>query len=259
MATYIPAGRTSLVKRGGKDLQVQTEYAYRPYPRITTTILNGGQVLHKLEKKLERPIESIEEQNLAEAVIKKQHSEVVALISDKPKHSPHERDVTVRMTPEQIAAEERQLLAEQEEQERREKQWKREGIIPAPSPAEMEPKESLFDRCSVIPDFEHVYALTVGGLFKSENAEDQFKRAFGDVYKSLREVIMVFRELRGDRPAREQGVFEVERDRLYLVSTGSELFFVSVIPTREGLNYEREIKNTLMPDELQMFLRRHQP
>ena len=59
---YIPAGRTSLVKTGSGSLQLQTEYAYHPYPRITTAIQSSGQVLHKVEKRLAKEIGSIEEQ-----------------------------------------------------------------------------------------------------------------------------------------------------------------------------------------------------
>ncbi len=83
---FIPSGRTSLVNRNGTALQIQTEYAYRPYPRVTTTILDGGRVLHKVEKKLKKCIESIEEQNEMEDIIKHQHSQVMLVIKDqKPK------------------------------------------------------------------------------------------------------------------------------------------------------------------------------
>ena len=67
---YIPAGRTSLVRRGGAPIQVQTEYAFRPYPRVTTTILDNGKVLHKVERKLEKGIDSLEEQSHMEEVIR---------------------------------------------------------------------------------------------------------------------------------------------------------------------------------------------
>jgi len=59
---------------------VQTEYAARPLPRITTTILKSGQVLHKIERTLEHPVESFEEQRKIEMGMQRQHMEVVDII-----------------------------------------------------------------------------------------------------------------------------------------------------------------------------------
>ena len=56
---FIPVGRTSLVRKRGLNLQVQTEYASRPSPRITTTILSDGQVLHKVERTLKTCVSSL--------------------------------------------------------------------------------------------------------------------------------------------------------------------------------------------------------
>lgn len=84
MTEFLPAGRTSLVKNGDVPLQVQTEYAYRPYPRITTTILNNGQVVHKIEKKLLQPISSLDEQTRVERFLQVQHGEVLKTIKTNP-------------------------------------------------------------------------------------------------------------------------------------------------------------------------------
>lgn len=246
VAQFIPAGRTSVVKRGETMLQVQTEYAYRPYPRITTTILNSGQVLHKLEKKLDHPIASVEEQNLAESVIKRQHTEVMGLVSGRKPAPAPERDETVRITRADL---EKHMEAE------RARAAIEEAEPPAPTRPLPEPlPESIPERCARIPDFENVYVLTIDGLFKSDNAERQFRKAFPDVYKSIREVVEVFPEKRGKLKRRDEGVFEVQRNRLYLASSGDELVFVSVQPSGEPINYEKIIKDTLMPDELALFL-----
>lgn len=77
---YIPTGRTSLVKRGDIALQVQTEYARRPNPRVTTCIATNGRVLHKVEKALDGPVASVEEQLRVELFIKRQHSEILSII-----------------------------------------------------------------------------------------------------------------------------------------------------------------------------------
>ena len=91
---YIPAGRTSIVKWGKSEFQLQTEYARHPHPRITTTIFAQGQVLHKVEKSLEKEIETIEQMHRAEDVIKAQHSEISKIIREKglPTAPPPPRD-----------------------------------------------------------------------------------------------------------------------------------------------------------------------
>lgn len=80
---YIPAGRTSIVKKGRSEFQMQTEYAGIPHPRITTTIFSEGQVLHKIEKVLEKDIETIEEMHQIEDIIKAQHLEVSKVIRER--------------------------------------------------------------------------------------------------------------------------------------------------------------------------------
>ncbi len=80
---YIPAGRTSLVERNGSKLQLQTEYSARPEPRITTTILDNGQLLHKIERKLKRPIDSLAHQHKVEEAMIRQHIEISGIVKDK--------------------------------------------------------------------------------------------------------------------------------------------------------------------------------
>lgn len=79
---YIPAGRTSVVKKGGAEYQLQTEYARHPHSRITTTIFAKGQVLHKIERPLDSEITTLEEMHKAEDIMKDQHREVAQIIRD---------------------------------------------------------------------------------------------------------------------------------------------------------------------------------
>lgn len=81
---FIPAGRTSMVKKGDMQFQVQTEYAQRPAPRITTTILNSGQVVNKIERTLDHEISSLDEQARAEVALKRQHQEVIGILQEQP-------------------------------------------------------------------------------------------------------------------------------------------------------------------------------
>jgi hypothetical protein len=87
---YIPAGRTSMVKKGKSEFQLQTEYAAIPQPRVTTTIFSQGQVLYKVEKNIGGPIDSIEEMHRIEEIIKSQHSEISKTLRERgipPIHS----------------------------------------------------------------------------------------------------------------------------------------------------------------------------
>jgi hypothetical protein len=72
-----------MVKKGELQLQVQTEYAQRPAPRITTTILNAGQVVNKIERALEHEISSLDEQARVEVVLKRQHLEVIGILQEQ--------------------------------------------------------------------------------------------------------------------------------------------------------------------------------
>lgn len=78
----IPAGRTSIVAKGDAKFQIQTEYAASPHPRITTTIFSQGRVLHKIEKGIEKPIESIEEMHHIEDIIRSQHNQIAKTLRD---------------------------------------------------------------------------------------------------------------------------------------------------------------------------------
>lgn len=208
---YIPVGRTSLVKKEDVSLQVQTEYASRPYPRVTTTILKRGEVVHKVEKKLNRTVESIEEQSRTEALIQQQHSDVLAII---------QRDSTV----------ENLRLVEDTEPENN--------------------NLTMYDRLTSIPGFQHLYRLSSDGAFIGQNTSDQFKKTFTAVFKHLREVIDIFALLPGSEVVRQKGVYEVERNRLYFVSAGNECFFVTVQPTGEQIDYEVVLQKALLGADL---------
>ncbi len=83
MSDFIPVGRTSLAKRGNTTLQVQTEYAARPNPRIATTITENGRVVHKVERPLEKAVASAEEQRTTEAQMRQQHATIVSTIEGR--------------------------------------------------------------------------------------------------------------------------------------------------------------------------------
>ncbi|MEE9442217.1 MAG: hypothetical protein V3V99_06075 [candidate division Zixibacteria bacterium] len=80
---YIPSGRTSIVKRGEAEFQLQTECAIIPHPRVTTTIFSKGQVLHKIERTIDKEVTSIEEMHEVEDIIKAQHLEVSKILREE--------------------------------------------------------------------------------------------------------------------------------------------------------------------------------
>ncbi len=200
-ATYIPVGRTSLVKKGDLALQVQTEYAPRPYPRITTSVLNNGQIIHKIARRLDHVVESLEEQNAIEAAMKQQHNEVLALIN---------------------------------------KDMAENKLKTADEQAATNKKIIIRQRLNSLEGFKHVYHLDPDGTFHNKKALKQFKKSFGFFYKNLPEILDVFPLIPGKELVREKGVYEVEPDKLYYVSLGSECFFVTFEPPDELMNYEYE-------------------
>ncbi|HKK20933.1 MAG TPA: hypothetical protein VJ983_05620 [candidate division Zixibacteria bacterium] len=208
--SYIPNGRTSLIKRGNASLQVQTEYAYRPYPRLTTTISNNGQVVHKIEKKLDRPIESFEEQTRVETIMKQQHGEILAII--------REDSSITRAQP----------------------------LEPEASEPQAPPIEITFrDRLKEIPGVGQVFHLNVDGSFATRASAETFRQEHKVIFENLNELLGVFPMNSGATSNRDRGVLEIERDSLYLISCGDEMFFLTVGPTDADIVYEKAIKEVL--------------
>lgn len=207
VSSFIPAGRTSLVRKGNLALQVQTEYAVRPNPRITTTILKSGQVLHKIERVLDHEIASFEEQRSIEAGMKRQHIEVVDILQSASPEAA--MNLTSHFTPE--GKSDKQL--------------------------------SVTERLSQIPGVRKLYHLDFDGNFKGSDTSEQFKKQFSFVFKNLREILGIFSQLPGG--GHEHGVYEVEQDRLYFVSLGQECYFLLVSPVASVSNYEAAIKEVI--------------
>jgi hypothetical protein len=211
---FIPAGRTSLVKQGKTALQVQTEYAPRPNPRITTTVSKDGQVMHKIERGLNQAVTSPEEQSRAESTLVRQHKEIIGII-EKKAMATAESPATL-------------LLTEV-----------------APDVAEARSVGSVYERLEALPGVKRVYRTDNEGQFAGVRTSEHFRKAFGPIFKSLPELINLFARVPGVGFTRQQGVYEVTRDRLYLVSEGLECFFVVVDPVCEITDYEAAIRKVI--------------
>jgi hypothetical protein len=232
-AEFIPTGRTSLVKKGPVALQVQTEYASRPVPRITTTVLKSGQVVHKIERHLDAPIDTLEEKSRVEEVLRKQHAEVLGIIDDSAVQSQATLASAIAPT-----VDPQDEPAEPSGPER----------IHAPLTERFDSVQTVQDRLLEIPGMYRVYRLDHEGGFQQTELKDEFRKTFGPVFKNLREMISVFAEIPGVGLNREQGVYEIERDRLYLVSSGIEYFICYLKRPDTSVDYEKAIRSTLPTD-----------
>jgi len=185
-------------------LQIQTEYAYRPNPRLTTSIISKGQTIQKIQQDLVSPVATIEEKNKVEDLLRKQHLEVLNIIGNKEISA----DLTIRDKP---TLETTSL--------------------------------SLCDRLAGIEGVEKVFRIDNDGNFDSQNVSEEFKNVFAAVFMSLHEILGIFSQLPGGK--REEGVCELEPDRLYLVSCGHECFFILTQLIDSDIDIEKLIQAEL--------------
>jgi len=78
-----PAGMSSEASSGEMKFCVQTEFALRPKPRITTSVSLNGEVVQKVEKFWEKLPQSEEDKDEIERFLRKQHQEVIKNIKEK--------------------------------------------------------------------------------------------------------------------------------------------------------------------------------
>ena len=80
MGDFIPPGRLSVHKHGGKTFQIQTEFAPRPHPRVTTSVVLDGRIVHKLDRAWEADVESEAERKDLESFLAEQHRQALELV-----------------------------------------------------------------------------------------------------------------------------------------------------------------------------------
>jgi hypothetical protein len=83
MNKFLPAGRLSKVEEDGVVIQVQTEFSWRPHPRIATSVSLDGVVIHKVQKDWQDPVETESQQTAVERFINRQHDEVISIIESQ--------------------------------------------------------------------------------------------------------------------------------------------------------------------------------
>ncbi|NIN01509.1 MAG: hypothetical protein GTO24_26475 [candidate division Zixibacteria bacterium] len=79
----LPGGLASEASFEDTKYCVQTEFAQRPNPRITTTIWINGEVLDKVENAWDRLPQTEEDRKEIEMVLKRQHQEVLENIKER--------------------------------------------------------------------------------------------------------------------------------------------------------------------------------
>lgn len=295
---YIPAGRTALIVKGEFELQLQTEYSPRPIPRISSSVLCSGELLHRVDVPLDSLIDSHEDMATAERLIVLQHGEVLRIISADnfgldsefpyeslwlslyPDTSPNatgridldsqsgrtesgETRVSIRqgeadetglrsgkkITNEDsswldpLAAGEMDIAALPANEKKAlpspdSLSWS--GSVEAPASLNIreyrEPNMSdsekvrrlnrtTLERLYSIDGVEKILTVEWHGRFLTESAEKEFKQKFKSVYKKLDQALEVFPPLPGGL-GREEGIYEVEIRRLYMVSHGAFVYFI---------------------------------
>lgn len=83
MEFTLPSGRTSSLTWEGKTFQIQTEFVARPQPKVVTSIILGGMVVHKIEKIWNGKLTE-EDQTKIEQFLKKEHQGVVRSLKKNP-------------------------------------------------------------------------------------------------------------------------------------------------------------------------------
>jgi hypothetical protein len=232
---YIPTGRTSLIREGSDPVQVQTEYAPNPSPRLTTTVSMSGRVIQKVELKLRRPLASVEECKRAEMVLTRQHTEVVSIIKDQNRSlaASLKEVATVEIDPDLPVSTDAPIDE------------------PAPevdndtSDAAKQQQLSVVDRIRAVTGVEYLFHMDNAGNFFSQREEAQFRKLFRKVANGIPGLIEIFSHAQGSEFLRESGIYEVQRDRLYLASTGEDLFFVSVVPIDALTDYEVDLRQAI--------------
>jgi hypothetical protein len=213
-ADYIPAGRTSRIRRGETDLTLQTEYAVRPVPRLTTSVFLEGQVIYKIEKELENPVSTIEEKSRVETLLRRQHVQALDVV--KSDNFPPSAAPVVNPS----------SLSQETTVERIDKY-----------------EQSMSDRIRDVDGVVYVIELDNEGNFASSTLSDKFIKQFSVISKNLHEILDIFSAMPGG--SREQGVYEVERNRLYLVSAGKVCYFVLTRVDNAATDYESVLQRIL--------------
>ncbi|HUU44320.1 MAG TPA: hypothetical protein VM118_01195 [Acidobacteriota bacterium] len=80
---FIPSGKLGSHRHSDKVLQIQTEFARRPRPRLTSSVVVDGQIVHKVDRDWPDDLSREENQLRLEIDLQEQHRSVMALVTDR--------------------------------------------------------------------------------------------------------------------------------------------------------------------------------
>ncbi len=80
---YIPPGQLGHHKHGDKVLQVQTEFAMRPRPRVTSSVVVDGRIVHKTDRDWIDDLTQDDNRQKLECALAEQHKATMALVQER--------------------------------------------------------------------------------------------------------------------------------------------------------------------------------
>ena len=157
---------------------------------------------------MDSPIDSLEEQDKAATIMRRQHAEVASIVENEASN------LTLQVP-----------------------------VNPEPKPRHL----TAYEKLCQLPGAERVFRMDINGNFVDAQVSDQFRESMKNVFRNINDLVEVFIREPGVGMTREKGVYEVERDRLYLASAGAEFYFILVKPPNRATDYERIIKEIVDP------------
>jgi len=275
---FIPVGRTSRAPHNGAggELQVQTEFAPRPTPRVTTCVLVSGRLIHKHDTPLSCAITTAQDAQIVERMIGRQHSAALRIVSASdfradgadgfalPDFSEDSfltgsggvcvtqitEGAALDSSGEGAPALDTTGIPVSDIPEAAPPVNPVSTASPAPpdSPPPISPtlpaRRTTLERLSDIINVGRIFTINADGGFLSEKMRDDFKRAHGSVFKGIKDALEIFPVL-GNGRGREEGVCELTARRLYLVSHCGFVYFVEFNANPPGRTPEEAIKAAL--------------
>ena len=80
-SSYIPLGKLGAHRQGDKLFQVQTEFAHRPRPRITSTVTVDGRTVHKTDHDWADDLAMEENRSKLELALEEQHRATMGMVA----------------------------------------------------------------------------------------------------------------------------------------------------------------------------------
>jgi hypothetical protein len=104
---------------------------------------------------------------------------------------------------------------------------------------------SIPDKINTIPGVAKIFQLDNDGNFHNKISGEQFRKRYSVIFKNLHDIIEIFTMIPGITFTREKGVYEVDRNKLYMVSAGEEIYFVIIENQRSEIDYEQSFKEII--------------